>query len=64
MHFINLLKNHTNLTAIKFEPANKNDETEGHKLFKKEIDFFVNKIKFGHRSEDDRKERIESCSND
>ena len=45
-------------------PADKKDETDGHKLFKKEIEMFVKKIKKEHKSESDMAERIESCSND
>jgi len=58
------LKNHTNLVKVKFDPADKEDKTEGHKLFKQEIKFFVSKIKKEHKSEDDMGERIVSCSND
>jgi thymidine phosphorylase len=52
------------LIKVKFEPADKNDESEGHKLFKKEIEMFVRKIKKEHRSEEDMASRINSCSND
>ena len=45
--FIVLIKDlhNTNLTKVKFEPATKKDELQGHKLFKKEIEFYVKKIK-------------------
>lgn len=52
------------MQKVKFEPADKKDETEGHKLFKKEIEMFVRKIKKEHKSEDDMAARIMSCSND
>jgi thymidine phosphorylase len=52
------------LIKVKFEPADKNDESEGHKLFKKEIEMFVRKIKKEHKSEEDMASRINSCSND
>ena len=58
------MKTYTNLIKVKFEPADKKDDSEGHKLFKKEIEMFVQKIKKEHRSEDDMAERILSCSND
>jgi len=62
--FVKLVKNFTNLKKVKFEPADKKDCTEGHKLFKKEIEFFINKIKKCHKAEEDYESRIESCSND
>jgi hypothetical protein len=34
-----------NLRKISFIPADKNDETQGHKEFAKEVEFFVKKIK-------------------
>lgn len=43
-----MLKEYTNLIKVKFIPADKKDENEGHKLFKKEVEFFVSKIKKGH----------------
>ena len=52
------------MIKVKFEPADKNDSTEGHKLFKKEIEMFVRKIKKEHKSEEDMASRILSCSND
>lgn len=52
------------MVKVKFDPADKKDETDGHKLFKKEIEMFVKKIKKEHKSESDMAERIESCSND
>ena len=39
----------TNLTKVKFEPSTKKDELQGHKLFKKEIEFYVKKIKQSHK---------------
>lgn len=63
-NFIDLLKTYTNLIKVKFEPADKNDENEGHKLFKKEIEMFVRKIKKEHKSDEDMASRILSCSND
>ena len=62
--FVDLLKTYTNLVKVKFEPADKKDETEGHRLFKKEIEMFVRKIKKEHKAENDRNARIESCSNE
>jgi hypothetical protein len=62
--FVDLLKTYTNLNKVKFEPADKTDENEGHKLFKKEIEMFVRKIKKEHKSEEDMASRIHSCSND
>ena len=37
--FMEMLKTHKNpaIVKIKFEPADKKDETEGHKEFKKEM---------------------------
>lgn len=45
--FITMLKTHKNpaITKIKFDPADKGDATNGHKDFKKEMQFFVKKIK-------------------
>ena len=45
--FIDMLKNHKKpaIVKIKFDPADKKDETGGHKDFKKELQFFVKKIK-------------------
>tara|TARA_B110000285_G_C14910050_1_gene507478 strand:+ start:119 stop:859 length:741 start_codon:yes stop_codon:yes gene_type:complete len=62
--FIDLLKTDTNIVKVKFEPADKKDATEGHKMFKKECEMFVKKIKKEHKAENDRNDRIESCSNE
>ena len=62
--FIDLLKTDTNIVKVKFEPADKKDATEGHKMFKKECAMFVKKIKKEHKAENDRNDRIESCSNE
>ena len=43
--FVNLLKNSKNFEKVKFEPSDKKDDTQGHYLFKKEVEFFVKKIK-------------------
>ena len=45
--FMDMLKCHKNpaIVKIKFEPADKKDSTSGHKEFKKEMQFFVKKIK-------------------
>jgi len=61
--FIEMLKESgTNLTKAKFVPCDKNDETQGHQMFKKEVEFFLKKIKCQHKSVKDFEERIESCS--
>ena len=52
------------LSKVKFEPADKKDPVhEGHKLFKKEIEFFVKKIKKDQRKLEEMQDRVESCSN-
>lgn len=62
---LKLLKVNSHLTKIKFEPANKKDPVhEGHKFFKKEIEFFVKKIKKEHKKNEHMEERMESCTND
>ena len=53
-----------NLRKISFIPADKNDETQGHKEFAKEVEFFVKKIKKEQRSLEEYHERLESCSNE
>ena len=58
------LENLVKINQLNAEPADKNDESEGHKLFKKEIEMFVRKIKKEHKSEEDMASRINSCSND
>ena len=41
-----MLKENKTLKKVTFIPANKNDETHmGHYMFKKEIQFYVGKIK-------------------
>ena len=61
-----MLKSHKNpaIVKIKFDPADKKDETSGHKEFKNEMQFFVKKIKSKHRAQDEFDERIDSCSNE
>jgi len=49
---------------VKFVPADKNDDTQGHVLFKKEIDFFVRKIKIMKKGIEEFNDRFDSCSND
>ena len=61
--FVDLLKTNKCLEKVKFEPADRKDETQGHYLFKKEVDFFVKKIKAAHKSNSEFEQRIESCSN-
>ena len=58
-----MLKQNKCLEKVKFAPHDKNDATQGHYLFKKEVDFFVKKIKSAHKSEAEFEQRIESCSN-
>lgn len=64
--FMEMLKTHKNpsFTKISFVPANKKDGTNGHKEFKKEMQFFVKKIKSKHKSQNEFDERIDSCSNE
>lgn len=62
--FIEMLKQHKNLIKVKFEPADKDGPANGHKLFKKEIEFFVKKIKKEHRTNDEMEDRINSCAPD
>lgn len=64
--FLDLLMNHKNpaIVKIKFDAANKKDETNGHKEFKKEMEFFVKKIKSKHRAQNEFDDRIDSCSNE
>lgn len=53
------------LKKVKFDPADKKDpEHEGHKYFKKEIDFFVSKIKHSHRCVEEMHERMDQCHAD
>ena len=63
--FLKLLKVNKWLTKVKFEPANKKDPVhEGHKLFKKEIEFFIKKIKKEQKKDEKMEERMESCADD
>jgi len=64
--FIEMLKTHKSpaLVKVKFDAADKKDETDGHKEFKKEMEFFVKKIKKEHKNSEEFEERIESCSNE
>lgn len=61
-----MLKTHKNpaITKIKFEPADKGDATNGHKDFKKEMQFFVKKIKQKHKSQEEFDDRLDSCANE
>ena len=53
------------MTKVKFEPSEKSeDNDDGHKMFKKEIEFYVKKMKKENKNEMEREERLESCSND
>ena len=58
-----MLKTSDSFEKIKFEPADKKDDTQGHYLFKKEVEFFVKKIKNNMKSKAEFEERLESCSN-
>jgi len=61
--FVEMLKTcGTNLTKAKFVPHDKNDDTQGHNIFKKEVEFSLKKTKGRHKSVKDFEERIESCS--
>lgn len=62
--FCDTLKSHQLLKKVKFEPADKSAEHEGHKLFKKEIEFLVSKIKRCHKQHEELEERREECSSD
>jgi len=64
--FKDMLKVHKNpsFTKINFIPADKKDESKGHKDFKKEMQFFVKKIKSQHKSQQEFDSRIDSCSNE
>lgn len=61
-----MLKAHKNpaFEKIEFAPADKKDSTNGHKEFKKEMQFFVKKIKSKHKAKEEFEERIESCANE
>ena len=58
-----MLKKSENFEKVKFVPHDKEDETQGHYLFKKEVEFFVKKIKACMKSKAEFEERLESCSN-
>lgn len=59
-----MLRNHKMLSKVKFEAANKKADHQGHKLFKKEIDFLVSKIKRTHKQSEELEERRDECSSD
>lgn len=60
-----MLKENKTLKKVTFIPANKNDETHmGHYMFKKEIQFYVGKIKKSQKCEEETVERSEECSPD
>ena len=53
------------LKKVTFIPADKNDqEHNGHYMFKKEIQFYVGKIKKMQKCEEETNERSEECSPD
>ena len=58
--FVSMIKGHRNLVKVKF------DESKGcdHSAFKKEIEFFVKKIKKSHKNQDKIEDRKESCTTD
>ena len=62
--FCDSLRTHRLLKKVKFEAADKSAEHEGHKLFKKEIEFLVSKIKRCHKQYEELEERREECSSD
>uniref|UniRef100_A0A7S3MUL3 Uncharacterized protein n=1 Tax=Strombidium inclinatum TaxID=197538 RepID=A0A7S3MUL3_9SPIT len=63
--FIDNLKTCKNLTKVKFEASEKTPENdEGHKMFKKEIEFIVKKIKKENKNLSEREDRLQSCTND
>jgi len=53
-----MLRTHKNLVKVKFESEN------DHALFKKEIEFFVGKIKKEHRANGEIEDRKESCESE
>ena len=58
--FISMIKGHKALTKVKFDDAKGSD----HKQFKKEIEFYVKKIKKEHKANEKNEERKESCTNE
>ena len=60
IEFIKMIQGHKCLTKVKFDEAKDSD----HKAFKKEIEFYVKKIKKEHKTHDAIEERKESCAND
>ena len=63
--FIENLKTCKNLTKVKFEGReNTSENDDGHKMFKKEVEFLMKKNKREKKCEEDREDRIASCSND
>lgn len=58
--FVAMLKEHKYFEKVKFEAAKGQD----HKAFKKEIEFFVRKIKKCHEKNEDIEERKVSCTNE
>ena len=59
-----MLRNHKMLNKVKFDPADKHADHEGHKLFKKEIEFLVSKIKRSHKQIEELEDRRDECSSD
>mmetsp|Transcript_1043 Transcript_1043/g.1910 ORF Transcript_1043/g.1910 Transcript_1043/m.1910 type:complete len:313 (-) Transcript_1043:8-946(-) len=57
-----LLQKPPQLKKMKFEPAESDSEND-HKLLKKEIQFYLKKIKKENKKEEEIDERIEACSN-
>jgi len=58
--FVSMIKGHKNLVKVKFESSKGCD----HSAFKKEVDFFVKKIKKTHKTMDKIDDRRESCTTD
>lgn len=58
--FISMLKDHDNMAKVKFESAKNSDN----KMFKKEIEFFVKKIKKQHKKDESMEDRKISCTNE
>ena len=58
--FVCMIQGHKCLTKVKFDEAKDSD----HKTFKKEIEFYVKKIKKEHKAKDAIEKRKESCTND
>ena len=55
-----MLKDHKNLIKVKFDSAKDSDNSN----FKREIKFYVKKIKKSHKIQDDIEERKDSCANE